>query len=93
MNEQAIRLASKFIESRDVLRRLHGEKYAVKSEAYQAAIRAIMKLKDCNEIDAVKYILETAKRDSVPSFDSGMLAMWLLAAALDISESATPSKR
>jgi hypothetical protein len=92
MNEEAIKLASKFIESRELLRRLFGKKYDAECEPYRAAIRAIMKLKDYSEVEAVKHILRTAKQDSVPHSTSGVLAMWVLSAALDVSEGATPSE-
>jgi len=84
--EQAVRLASKFYDSRDLLRRLHGETYSVECKPYRAVICAIMKRENLNEILAVKWLLEKAERDNVPPSTKGILAMWLLAAAVDLTE-------
>jgi len=89
----AIQLATKFYDSRDTLRRLlENDKYESSIQPYRRALKQRMRNHNLNYVEAAKKLLEEAV-SAVPDYhDRGIAAMYILAAAVDISEEGQTSE-
>lgn len=92
--KEAIKLSAEFYKCNDTLRQLFKDTYKEKSEVYRKLILKTME-KEKNAISAVTKILSNKKLKNQFStgHESGVFAMWLLAACVDVIEDNTNSEK
>ena len=77
--EQHVRVAAQMYDCRDAARRLLGDKYHARMQAYGCVVRAVARRDNCNDIVAGATVIKVGKLH-------GIEALLLMAAVVEMLE-------
>jgi len=84
--EKVVRVAHTFYQARRNMMALWGDEYPKKVSEYTPYITGVMQKRNCDEIEAAKFLIDGMIERSKDASANAIMTAWIIAAAVEVAE-------